>query len=171
MGIHRFYHADRELTLAEGQTIELNSQGLSRFGCIYWKTILTAPFDRMNNSEQREHILESIRREPEFSVYPSRMQAFFGANSIEEARRFIDSIVPRPEHKIPVFEVFASSFWTLDMNWLDYISDPETRIYFSRQYWYAAISNNNPEEGERKPPLLEVMMELPVKVGKIVTWI
>ena len=170
MGLHRFYHADRELKLTEGQTIELDSRGLSRFGSVYWDSIQTVPFEKMSDAEQREHLLESIKNEPTFAAYTSRMQAFFGANSIEESKRFVEKIVPRPDYKIPIFEVFSSSFWTLDMNWLDYTTDPGTRVRYLRDYWYGTISNHNPEVGERRPPLLEVLMQLPVTVGKIVDW-
>lgn len=171
MGLHRFYHADRDLKLTEGQTIELDSRGLSRFGSVYWDAIQTLPFEKMSDAEQREYLLEHIKQEPIFAAYTSRMQTFFGANSIEEAKRFVEKIVPRPDHEIPIFEVFSSMFWTLDMNWLDYVTDHNTRVRNSREYWYAAISNHNPEKGERRPPLLEVLMELPVKVGKIVAWV
>ncbi|MBK5512279.1 hypothetical protein [Pseudomonas sp. TH15] len=159
------------MRLIEGQSIELDSRGLSRFGSAYWDAIQTVPFEKMSDAEQREYLLETIKKEPAFSAYTSRMQAFFGANSIDDSRRFVETIIPRPHHRIPVFEVFSSMFWTLDMNWLDYVTDHGTRAHNSREYWYAAISNHNPEVGERRPPLLEVLMQLPVQVGKIVAWI
>ena len=168
MGIHRFYHADRWQGLTEGQTIELDSRGLSRFGLIYWDAIRTKSFDDMTIEERREYLLEEVRREQAFSSRPSRMQSLFGALSIEEAKRFADTIVPRPE-KAPIFEVFASSFCTLDMNWIDY-ADPNQQTLNARCYWYAEISNHNPDFGERRAPLLEVLMQMPIKVGKIVGW-
>lgn len=169
--MHRFYHIDRERQLTEGKVINLDDRGLSRFGSVYWDAISTKPFEALNDAEQRECLLEQIKQEPNFSLYASRMQAFFGANTLEDAKRFAEKIVPKPVEKIPIFEVFASTFWTLDMNWLDYVSDPETRIRNLRDYWYATISNHNPSTGERKPPHLEVMMALPITIGRIVEWI
>ena len=171
LGIHRFYHADRDLKLTEGQTIELDSRGLSRFGSVYWDAIQTVPFEKMSDPEQREYLLEHIKREPMFSAYTSRMQGFFGANSVGDATRFVEKAVPRPEHKVPIFEVYSSMFWTFDMNWLDYVTDPDTRAHYCREYWYTAITNHNPDVGDRRPPLIEVLMQLPVKVGKIVSWV
>lgn len=58
------------------------------------------------------------------------------------------------------------------MNWLDYNSGHDKRVGYLRDYWYTAISNHNPIDGEqRRPPLLEVLMTLPVTVGKIVDWV
>jgi len=171
LGVHRFFHIDRQKSLTEGQEITLDNRGLSRFGTVYWDAICTKGFDEMSHAEQREHLLENLRNEPRFSAYTSRMQAFFGVNTLDDARRFAEKIEPKPDYKVPVFEVFASTFWTLDMNWLDYSTDHETRVKYCREYWYAAISNHNPEVGERKPPHLEVIMALPVRIGKIVEWV
>lgn len=168
---HRFFHVDRYKLLVEGQEVRLDERGLSRFGAVYWDAISSKPFQSLNESEQREYLLETIRKEPRFGAYASRMRSFFGANTLEEAKRFAAKIEPKPTEVVPIFEVFASRFWTLDMNWLDYSTHPEQRLRYLREYWYAAISNHNPEEGERKPPYLEVVMELPVRVGKIVAWI
>lgn len=172
MGVHRFFHIDRQKALAEGQEITLDDRKLSRFGAVYWDAIHAKRFDEMSHAEQRERLLEDFHNESRFSVYTSRMQAFFGVNTLDDARRFAEKIEPKPDYKVPVFEVFASTFWTLDMNWLDYnTTDHETRLTYCRNYWYAAISNHNPEAGERKPPHLEVLMALPVRIGKIVEWV
>lgn len=171
LGVHRFFHIDRYQSLVEGQELTLNSRGLSQFGAIYWDALNSKAFDEMSNAEQRECLLESVRRESKFSGYTSRMQAFFGINTLEDARRFAEKIEPKSSKKIPVFEVFSSSFWSLDMNWLDYAADYEERRRYCVEYWHAAISNHNPETGERKPPHLEVLMALPVRVGKIIEWL
>lgn len=168
--MHRFYHADRYLNLVEGQIIELDSNGLSRFGAAYWEAISTRPFEQLSQAEEREWLLEREKQDPKFAFYPSRMQSFFAANTIDDARRFVEKSNDKPHDKVPIFEVFASEFWTLDMNWLDYATDLQTRLSYIRQYWYAAISNHSPAEGERRPPLLEVLMKPPVRVGKIVAW-
>jgi len=171
MAVHRFFHVDRYKLLSEGQEVGSDERGLSKFGNEYWDAISSKPFDTLSSAEQREYLLEAIRRESKFNVYVSRMRAFFGANTLEDARRFLEKVEPKPAEKVPVFEVFASKFWTLDMNWLDYSTSPDQRIQYGRQYWYAAISNHSPEIGERKPPLLEVLMELPITVGKLVAWV
>lgn len=171
MGVHLFYHVDRARTLAEGQEIVLDSRGLSRFGAVYWDAINRKPVEEMSDAEQREYLLEQIKQEDKFSLYTSRMQAIFGANSIEEARRFALSIEPRPGQKVPIYEIYASKFWTLDMNWLDYSTDHENRLKHFREYWYAAISNHNPADGKRKQPALEVLIALPARVGQVVEWV
>lgn len=170
MGLHRFYHADRNSTLVEGQIVELDSRGLSRFGAVYWDAIQTVPFEKMNEEEQREFQLEQLRNTPVFNGYTSRMQALFGANTIEEAKRFVDRIEPKSAAKVPIYEVYASTFFTFDMNWLDFTTDPFRRVIYLEDYWNAAISNHNPAEGERRLPSLEVLMALPVTIGKIVAW-
>lgn len=162
---------DRSGQLKEGQEVTLDGRGLSRFGACYWDAIQSKPFDAMTEAEQRESMLEAIKKEPMFQLYVSRMQAFFGANTIEEARRFAERIEPKPTAKVPIVEVFASKFWTLDMNWLDYAVDHAKRAKNLREYWYAAITNHNPETGKRNPPNLEVLMALPVTIGKVVDWV
>jgi len=72
---------------------------------------------------------------------------------------------------VPVFEVFASKYWSLDMNWLDYMTGHDQRVNYLRDYWLASITNHNPETGMRRPPQIEVLMALPVKIGKVVEWI
>jgi hypothetical protein len=168
---HRFFHVDRSSSLLEGQSIELDSHGLTRFGATYWHSITTKRPEEMDDAERREFILESIRQESKFSHYTSRLSGFFGANTLEDAERFVQQIEPRATNRVPVFEVFASRFWTLDMNWLDYSTDDKQRQKYLREYWYAAISNHNPAIGARKPPLLEVLMAPPIQVGKVVAWI
>lgn len=90
LGLHRFYHWDRFNTLTEGQEISLDERGLSRFGSVYWDAISTKSFDLMSDTEQREYLLEEIKRDARFSAYPSRMQVFFGANTIEDIKRFAE---------------------------------------------------------------------------------
>ncbi|MFB1070316.1 hypothetical protein ACEUKD_09020 [Vibrio diabolicus] len=171
MAEHRFYHVDRNRTLKEGQVIRLDNNNLSQFGAVYWEAISTKPFEMMSDAEQRERILENIKREDTFKAYCSRMQAFFGANSIEDAKRFNEKCDPKPSELVPIYEVFASKYWNLDMNWLDYSTDHATRLRYLREYWYASLTNHNPSSGERRPPLIEVLMELPVRVGKVVAWV
>ena len=164
---HVFYHADRYGSLKEKQEILLNDKNLSYFGDAYWNALQTKRVDEMNVSERREFLLEQIRREPRYSAYSSRMQSIFAANTIPEAILFANSIIPRPDYPIPIIEVFADRFWSLDSNWLDYNNDSMTYEYY-RNYWEAKISNHCPLDGERRPPRLEVMIALPATTGKIV---
>lgn len=170
MGLHRFYHVDRFTQLKEGDVLQLNERNLSRFGSIYWDAITTKSFDQMTDEEQREFLLEQIKQEPQYELYASRMQSFFGSNSLEDAKRFYDHCNPKQEYPVPVYEVFASRFWSLDMNWLDFSNQAERRANYS-EYWQARISNHDPDSGDRRGPLLEVMMALPITVGRVVAWI
>lgn len=171
MGTHRFFHVDRYKQLAEGTVIQLDKRQLSLFGSIYWDAITKKSFTEMTDAEQREFLLERVKREPRFAEYVSRMQAFFGSNTLEEAKRFYEKVEPKQPHPVPIYEVFASRYWSFDMTWLDYSCSPEQRVNYIREYWYATLTNHAPEYGERRPPLIEVLMELPVEIGKVVEWV
>jgi hypothetical protein len=138
---------------------------------VYWDAITSQPVEAMSEAEQRECLLESIRREPKFGAYTSRMKAFFGTNTIEDAKRFAQTAEPKMDSKVPVVEVFASEFWNLDMNWLDCVISHEKRLLYYREYWHAAIYNHNPDQGTRRPPMVEVLMALPVRIGRVVDWV
>jgi hypothetical protein len=164
---HIFYHADRGASLKENQEIVLNEEGLSRFGTAYWPAFQIKTIHEMNESERREFFLEQIRSENRYSAYSSRLQSIFAANTISEAIKFAESITPRPTHPIPIIEIYAERFWSLDSNWLDYDSGSETCDYY-RSYWEGKISNHCPTIGDRRPPRIEVMIALPATAGKIV---
>lgn len=168
--MHRFFHADRSRSLKEGQAILLNEKNLSYFGAVYWDAITTKDQKNMTSAELREYHLENVRQEPKFSNYTSRMQSMFAANSIDEAIWFANSVEPKPEYDIPIIEIYASKFWTLDMNWLDYDTSAEMQLNYYREYWHAAISNHCPPHGDRRPPRLEVLIALPAKAGSIVAY-
>ena len=164
---HVFFHADRSASLKEGQEIELDENNLSYFGRVYWPVFQTVQFEEMNPAQQREFYLDQIKNERAYSLYSSRLQSIFAANSIPEAIIFANSIIPKPNHPIPIVEIFAVKFWTLDSNWLDYANVSKRSEYY-RNYWDGIISNHHPEEGPRRPPRLEVMIALPATTGKIV---
>ncbi len=164
---HLFYHADRAASLKEFQEIMLDSNGLSYFGKAYWPIFISKNIEEMNSAQKREFYLEQIKNETRYSLYASRMQCIFGANSINEAIVFAESIVPRPENPIPIIEIFADRFWTLDTNWLDY-DYHDMQLHYYRNYWDAVISNHSPKIGQRRPPQLEVLIALPATTGKIV---
>lgn len=169
MSEHVFYHADRHALLSEGMTLELNDRGLSRFGDCYWQAISQKPLGEMSKAEFREYMAEKVYREPVFHNYASRLQCCFGALSVSDAKRYAAEITPKPDHPVPIYEIYATRFWTLDMAWLDYETDAETFENYCRRYWYAEISNHSPKSGPRRSPQLEVLIALPARVGKIVS--
>lgn len=169
--MHKFYHADRNSSLLENQKIELDNNQLSRFGAAYWPSISQRDFSKMNKAQLREFHLEEIRNETEFSSYTSRLKCIFGANSLEDAIWFAGKILPIPDHPIPIIEIYAEKFWSLDANWLDYDCGPAQSIANYRSYWYAQISNHCPKKGERRPPKLEVLIALPANTGNIVHYV
>lgn len=165
---HVFYHADRSASLKEGQKIELDENRLSRFGAAYFSALQTKAVQHMNDVELRELYLEEIRKKPQYSLYESRLQSMFAALTIEDAIVFGNSIVPKPDHPIPIFEILTDRFWTLDSNWLDYKCDIQQQIDYYWNYWDGRITNHCPQVGERRPPRLEIMIALPATAGKIV---
>lgn len=166
-----FYHADRSLSLKEGMVLTLEPSGLSRFGNAY------APhFDKAQQSDDdalmREWLAEGSRQ-AHYPQEPSRLVCLFGANTVWEAEQFAKEITPTPQVDIPIFEVFASSFTSHDMNWLDYTTgnDPAKTADNMKRYWWREISNSAPLVGDRKSPRIEVKISLPVTVGKLVSWV
>ena len=181
---HRFFHADRGAKLREGQVLTLGPDGYSSFGRYYQKRLVHAQAigGNINGPDFREFLLDEIRKgDPRFEAYESRFRCFFGANTLDEARWFASRIDPVPTWPVPIVEVFASRFWTLDMNWMDYdcheredsslsLEMHQRGLKYFREYWHSAISNHCPSQGIRNPPRLEVLMALPVTIGKIVGW-
>jgi hypothetical protein len=167
---HRFFHADRSRSLSPGQTIELDENGHSKFGALYWPTISTKNLEDMYEAELREALLERMRRETSFAAHrPSRLSVLFGSLTIEDAIWHAQNVLPPVEHEVPIYEIWSRDFATLDLNWLDYESPtPERRLERYRSYWWGEISNHNPPTGPRRPPRLEVLISLPVVVGELV---
>lgn len=166
----KFYHADRMGHLSEGQAVNLCERGLSPFGRTYCDEIYRhkSTGAELNPTAYREFMVEEIRAANYDHFAVSRFQCFFGANYIEEAIRFAKSILPIPEKPIPIFEVFASTFVTLDMNLIDTPQDDPEFVENIHRYWKRVISNSGPPSGNRRPPTLEVLMRLPVRIGKVV---
>ena len=162
-----FYHADRSASLQENQPLVLDEYQLSRFGRTYWPAFEQKQPHEMTDTELREFRLEQVRTHPNYQLFASRLQSIFAANSIAEAIIFAQQITPRPVHPIPIIEIYAERFWTLDSNWLDYVNDAE-QIDNYHKYWSGRISNHRPATGDRRPPRLEVMIALPARTGKIV---
>jgi hypothetical protein len=162
-----FYHADRDATLKENQTVELDENNLSRFGSIYWPALQNLKFEDMNPAQRREYMAERVKREPQYQSLPSRLQSIFAANSIEEAIKFAKCISPMPDHNVPIFEIYAGRFWNFDSIWLDFLNPSASyEPYFN--YWEGILSNHRPMEGIRHPPRIEVLIPLPATIGSIV---
>ncbi len=168
---HCFYHADRSRTLATGQSVELDENGHSKFGAFYWPSISTEMMENMSEPVLRETVLERIRREvPAFAQgRPSRLSALFAALTVEDAIWHAHNVLPPAEHEVPIFEIWTRDFVTLDLNWLDFQQPTrERREDNYRRYWWGEITNHNPLQGPRRPPRLEVLVNLPVTVGALV---
>ena len=165
--LFKFYHADRAGLLKEETEVTLCERQLSPFGRVYWDDIVRKRSDgiQLSPNAQREFLIEEIRR-TEFSYATSRLQCFFGANYLDEAVRFAKSIVPVPDKPVSIYEVYASKFVSLDMNLIDSsLSDPDFSENI-RRYWRRVISNHGPLSGNRKGPNIEVLLDLPVRIGK-----
>jgi len=154
--------------LHENQDVIPNDQGYSRMGEVYAHAIRHKNLPDMSKAELREYHAESVRSSPTFHGRPSRLRCIFAANTIEEAAWFGNSIEPKPETRIPIYEAFASNFCTLDMVWLDYDCDANLFLQYCRRYWYGEISGHTPIVGARKTPRLEVLVPLPARIGKLV---
>jgi hypothetical protein len=166
--LHKFYHADRNVTLVENQDIVLDENKLSRFGAEYFPVLSQGNIEKMNEAQKREFFLDEIRKEQEFHLYTSRLKSIFAANSINDAIMFAHAVTPIPDTPINIIEIYAENFWSLDMNWLDYKNDHNTTMSHYRNYWRARITNHAPQQGERRAPRIEVLVALPAKTGKIV---
>ena len=158
-----FFHSDRERLLQEGMRLELGEDGLSRFGRVYWDVIHRVSRDQMhrNGGELREYCAEFALQEPEFSHRFSRHCSFFGVQSIEESIDYARTILPPPDHQIPIFEVQADIYQILDSNWLDFDCPLDRRLEYSRMYWRGV-----PTSISSRPPRWEVVMCLPVTIGR-----
>lgn len=168
MQSHRFYHADRCQSLSSGQYIELDQNHLSRFGTQYHSIISNTDPSLLDKPQKREFLLEKIRSS-RFKDRPSRLSVLFAALTIEDAIWYAQNIKPKLEYKIPIYEIEANFFITLDMNWLDYnVDNNEILVQYYHSYWWGEISNHNPSEGPRRPPRLEVLISLPARVGSLV---
>jgi len=157
-----FYHADRELLLQEGMRLELSPQGLSKFGEVYWDVIHQVPPEQMhrNSAELREFCAEVARQESVFTGRFSRHCSFFGVQSIEESKAYARTILPPPDHPIPIFEVQSEQYQIFDSTWLDFDCPLDRRLGYSHSYW-SGLPSNSPF----RPPRWEVVMCLPVTIG------
>lgn len=169
MNVYRFHHADRARTLVAGQKIEADSEGWSAFGRAYWPAYRETNRENISIAEQRECLAKHVRQEPSFAAKrPSRFQVLFATLSVEDAIWHAENVEPRPEIDIPIYEILASEFVTLDRNWLDYDGLLNGRLDYARSYWWGEISNHRPIVGERRPPRLEVLVSLPAHIGELV---
>jgi hypothetical protein len=161
-----FFHADRARTLTEGQSIELDNRGLSQMGRTYWSKFLGRDYASMSDAEKRESHLERVRTDFFHERRASRMTAICAALTFDDAVRHALSTEPIPEYEIPIFEIIGNEFATYDRNWMDSSDFPSINDIYAKSYWYGEITNHSPSVGERRPPMLEVLVQLPARVGK-----
>ncbi|MNT52963.1 hypothetical protein D3C72_1900210 [compost metagenome] len=112
-----------------------------------------------NSGELREYCAEKVLHEDDFIHRFSRHCSFFGVQSIEESKAYARTILPPPDHPIPIFEVQAEQFQILDSNWLDFDCPLDRRLEYSRMYWHGVPTSS-------RPPRWEVVMCLPVTIGR-----
>lgn len=158
-----FYHADRELLLQEGMRLDLTPRGLSKFGEVYWDVIHQTHPEQMGrtSAELREFCAEVALQESGFADRFSRHCSFFGVQSIKESLAYARTILPPPDHLIPIFEVQAENYLILDSTWLDFDCPLDRRLEYSRWYW-----TRFPTSSPFRPPRWEVVMCLPVTIGR-----
>ncbi|WP_436298012.1 hypothetical protein [Variovorax sp. LjRoot175] len=75
---------------------------------------------------------------------------------------------------MPVYEVFTTAFHALDMMWLDIHGlDDNSMQWRYHQYWSGVPSRDvfQGSGGVPRPPLYEILMPLPVRIGQIVATI
>ncbi len=147
------HHAqNKETSLEIEQTIkDLFPLGLSPHGLRYL-------FDRyqflqgaISVSPMIELMVELVRR-LEFSDYPSRLESFFGTESIETARRF-KAEFSQPHHR--VFKVSCARHFKADMRLLVIGASAASSINLFKKYWRGESSLE---------PLWEVLMVPPVTI-------
>ncbi|HEY3984972.1 DUF2441 domain-containing protein [Cedecea sp.] len=178
MARHSFFTVDRHRAFFEGMKIELTypyypivtlqsharsrlSGGVSRHANNYFFNYNI----NLTGSEERfdamiEMLLEE-RRKSNFREKPSRFQALFACESINEAVRFRD--YSRLPPGTPIFEVNSTPHYHRgDMNLLNMNCTPVELSHRLDLYW----------QGETKPiskgyqPLWEVLIPLPVTIGE-----
>lgn len=168
--IFKFFHLDRLGLLSEGMSILPNKEQLSHFGR-YYSQYFNLPLDDLPDYAQREIIAEITRSENEqfSSTCPSRFDSLFAALSVHDAIRFADTIIPVPKNRMRIFEVYATYYFIADMNNLDIDSnDLKIRASHSINYWSAKIYQGAFAKSLPRAPMLEVLLPLPVEVGKVV---
>jgi hypothetical protein len=114
-----------------------------------------------NSGELREYCAEKVLQEDEFRHRFSRHCSLFGVRSIEESIAYARTILPPPDHPIPIFEVQSDMYQILDSNWLDFDCPLDRRLEYSRLYWRGYATNI-----PLRPPRWEVVMCLPVTIGR-----
>jgi hypothetical protein len=168
--LFKFYHADRMMTLSENTRITPDKGGLSNFGKAY-EPYFGVPFEDIPTEAQREIWLEIIRKETRaFSENrPSRFSCLFAALNISDAIQFAKTITPIPTDSVKIFEVYASYYFIADMNNLDIdTEDKQKKAQYMYDYWLTKIYQGCLVSHNPRMPRLEVLLPLPVQIGKVV---
>ncbi|WP_436897734.1 DUF2441 domain-containing protein [Acinetobacter gyllenbergii] len=134
--------------------------GLSRHGIQYLlnKPLLVNQIEGKNVlpiSPMVEAIFEQVRR-AEFPNLPSRMVCMFGWQSINEALEFANTN-HRGSFKIHEVETDGENVFIGDMNLLKTGGQVVNSYALARKYWSGEHSSS---------PILEVLIPLPVTIGK-----
>jgi hypothetical protein len=131
--------------------LEFFPRGLSLHGERYF-------FERNQNAQGQfiiEHLIElvvELVRRSDFSDRPSRMESFFGCESMESALNFRNRF-GKPWQRIFRVETFAS--FRADMNLLSLGASNASAANLARKYWSGSSSES---------PFWEVLMASPIKV-------
>lgn len=165
-----YFHVDCWNNLTPGQVVELGPNGLSKFGNVYAGALSQMSREALDRVHRRELDLEVIRRR-DFAQRRSRLDSFFAAPTLEEAKRHALRMNDAPGAEARVFEVFAdSNHDALDVMWLDILGLDDAQMQHRyAQYWAGARSSDlffgatSP-----RPPLLEVLLPLPLRLGEVV---
>jgi hypothetical protein len=171
----RFYTADREGTLREGQTIELVKhsdldppflqqhvdllfpEGVTRFGDRYF---LNSQMPGGNVEGVIELAFEYVRRS-HFPSRPSRFQSLFAATSMSAAESFARHHDGRG---CPIWEIAVDhdQVHRADMRLLTLASSLLVVSYRAHLYWRG-------EPGEPPPPTWEYLVAPPIRMVKRVS--
>ncbi|MCU8045545.1 MULTISPECIES: hypothetical protein [unclassified Shewanella] len=167
--------------------IELSNKTPSVFGNNYWAKFKTAGIDiipplqqavvkgySLDDAAYREFWLEVFRiGHPELKKLSlkSRLNSFFVAESIDDARRYISRNGFTGEARI--FKVKSQdSGLKLDMTWLDQKFPRDFREfgYYYLSYWKGMRIDDDPhlKAHEKRGSLLEILLDGKVEIGEAV---
>jgi hypothetical protein len=159
------------LELSPGQVIELDPNGFSRFGNVYAGPLAQMPREALSREQRRERDLEVIRQW-RFPHRRSRLHSVFAAPTLEEAERHAFRMNNAKDSEARIFEVFAdSNNDPLDVMWLDIVGLDDAQMQRRYAQYWTGMKSSDIFFGATspRPPLLEVLLPLPLRLGEVVT--
>lgn len=170
-----FYHIDRSNELKVGQILNLQSDsnfyqdikdkypdGLSHHGLLYYlKLADTSAFTPNDYAAfHSECIKEEVLENERLTNFPnkaSRFQSLFTVKSYKHISNWINNYQSFKDYNI--FEINSNDYKDeYDIKWIDKIIDHSPTSYvYANNYWSGKHSDS---------PLLEVLIKLPVTIGK-----